>query len=550
MEIKNVAYEDNGTKQEREVVIIPASIQHTEKVVERKNLRVAAYCRVSTDQEEQLTSYDTQIKYYTQKINETPNWKLVKIYADEGLSATSTAKRKEFNQMIEDCKKGKIDLIITKSTSRFARNTLDTIQFVRLLKSIGVTIIFEKEHINTSEINSELILQLYAMFAQAESESISNNEKDGRRKGYKIGKVPMMYGNLLGYKKGTDGEPEIVPEEAKIVVYIYTKFLEGMSIGGIKKKLEEKGIKTLKGNTQWRHSVIESILKNEKYKGDVLMQKSFVTDLFSKKSVKNTGALPQYLIKNHHIPIIAPEIFDRVQCEFARRNNQRTAKWNGEVIRSKYSGKYALSALLVCGECGSKYKRVTWTSRGNKRIVWRCYNRTEHGTKICKNSPTIPEDELHKAITNALNIMLVTKTTIKEILKGSMIAILSASKNEQKIGELTNEIALLNNQIFDIIKDEVSKRADASEIEKKCKEIHDRIAAHKEELNILSVEKQSTETGTSRLREICEALDDLEMEFREYDDTIVRKLISQIKVIDRNRIIITFCGSVNVEQML
>ena len=546
----NVAYKDNGQALEKEVVVIPASVQHTEKVVEKKNLRVAAYCRVSTDHEDQLQSYETQIKFYTQKINETPNWKLVKIYADEGLSATSTKKRVEFNQMIEDCQKGKIDMIITKSTSRFARNTLDTIHYVRMLKDLGVTIIFEKEGINTSEIQSELILQLYAMFAQAESESISNNEKDGRRKGYKIGKVPMMYGNLLGYRKGPDGEPEIVPEEASIVIYIFTKFIEGMSIGGIKAELEAKGIKTVRGNTSWSHSVIQSILKNEKYKGDVLMQKSFIADLFSKKTVKNTGALPQYLIKNHHIPIIEPEVFDRVQYEFARRNTHKTMKGKGDVIRSKYSSKYALTDILVCGECGANYKRVTWTSRGNKRIVWRCTSRTEHGTKLCKHSPTIPEEELQKAITNALNIMLATKTTIKEILKGSMIAILGASKSEKKIGELTNEIAMLNNQIFDVIQNEVSKRADADEIEQKCKEIYDKIAAYKEELKTLNLKKQSSETGANKLREICEALDDMEMQFEEYDDSIVRRLISRIRVMDRNTIIITFCGSVDVEQKL
>lgn len=198
----DVAYHDTGERLEPEVVIIPASIEKTEKITERKNLRVAAYCRVSTDSEEQMTSYETQLEFYTKMINENPNWKMVKVFADEGLSATSTAKRTQFLEMMEMCKKKKIDLIITKSASRFARNTLDTLEYVRMLKSIGVAVLFEKESINTAEMNSELILQLYAMFAQAESESISNNEKDGRRKGYQIGKVPMMYGNVLGYRKG------------------------------------------------------------------------------------------------------------------------------------------------------------------------------------------------------------------------------------------------------------------------------------------------------------------------------------------------------------
>jgi len=249
---QSVAYRQTGIEPEPKIEIIPASVEKSQKIKERKNLKVAAYCRVSTDHEEQVTSYRTQIEFYTMKINERPNWKMVRIFADEGLSATSTAKRKEFLEMIEMCRAGKIDMILTKSISRFARNTLDTIQYVRMLKSIGVTVIFEKEQLNTSEISSEMILQLYAMFSQAESESISNNEKDGRRKGYQLGKVPMMYGNILGYKKGADGEPEIVPEEAEIVIDIFTRFLEGESFVGICKTLEEQGVKTVKGKTNIR----------------------------------------------------------------------------------------------------------------------------------------------------------------------------------------------------------------------------------------------------------------------------------------------------------
>lgn len=546
----DVAYQDTGTRPEIEIQIIPASVQKTEKVTEKKNLRVAAYCRVSTDHEDQLTSYETQKEFYTQKINETPNWKLVRIFADEGLSATSTAKRAEFLEMMEMCKKRKIDLIITKSISRFARNTLDTLEYVRMLKSIGVAVIFEKEHLNTSEMNSELILQLYAMFAQAESESISNNEKDGKRKGYKIGKVPMMYGNILGYRKGEDGNAVIEPEEAAIVINVYTKFLEGWSIGKICKELEERGIKTMKGNDKWSQSSILNMLTNEKYKGDVLMQKSFVADIFSKRNIKNTGELPMYLVKNHHIPIIEPKVFDMVQEELARRSNKKAIRKNGNLHQSKYSGKYALTDLIVCGECGTKYRRVTWTSRGKKRVVWRCINRLERGIKSCKDSPTILEEDLHKAITNALNVMLTTKTTIHEILKGSMAAILGANRSEMRIGAISNEIAVLNNQIFEVVKEEIQKRTDSSEIERKCEELHHKIESLKAEMQKLSTQKQATETGHGKLREICEALDSIGNKFTEYDDTVVRRLVSQIKVISKEKIIITFCGNLDIEQVL
>ena len=220
--MQTVAYQPRMVIPAPVVEIIPASVQHSVKVVERKNLRVAAYCRVSTDHEEQQSSYKTQIEYYTNYIKENPNWKFVKIFADEGLSATSTAKRKEFLEMMEMCKEGKIDLILTKSTSRFSRNTLDTLQYVRMLKDIGVTVIFEKEKINTSEINSEIILQLYAMFSQAESESISNNEKDGRRKGYKLGRVPMMYGSILGYLN-------VETHEEVLWIYLFHIFMMWLS---------------------------------------------------------------------------------------------------------------------------------------------------------------------------------------------------------------------------------------------------------------------------------------------------------------------------------
>lgn len=299
-----VAYQQTAIRPEMQVTVIPATIPQKRSILKQKLLRVAAYCRVSTDHEDQQNSYQTQIDYYTQKITGTPNWKLVKIFADEGITATSTAKRKDFLAMVEWCKAGKIDCIITKSLSRFARNTVDAIQYVRLLKRLGVAVIFEKENINTAELNSEFILQIYAMIAQSESESISNNVKDGRRKGYSLGKVPMMYGQLLGYQKGADGQAEIVSHEAEIIIDIFTKFLDGWSIRVICDSLEAQNIPTKNGKYKWSQGVVRHILTNEKYKGDVLVQKTYLKDLFTKKAVKNNGELPQYLVKkpshSHH----------------------------------------------------------------------------------------------------------------------------------------------------------------------------------------------------------------------------------------------------------
>lgn len=546
--MQSVAYQPRTAMPETTVEIIPATVQKTLKVAERKNLRVAAYCRVSTDHEEQQTSYKTQIEYYTKYIKENPNWKFVKIFADEGLSATSTAKRKEFLEMMEMCKEGKIDLILTKSTSRFARNTLDTLQYVRMLKDIGVAVIFEKEKINTAEINSEMILQLYAMFSQAESESISNNVKDGRRKGYKIGKVPMMYGNIFGYRKGEDGKPKIVPEEAEIIVAMFTKFLEGDSLKDIGKWLELQGIKTVKGNSKWSKSVIKSILENEKYKGDVLIQKSFTADLFSKKSVRNTGELPMYLIKNHHIPIIEPEVFDKVQYELKRRYN-KTIRVN-ENLATRYSSKYALTDIVVCGECGAKYKRVTWTSLGEKRVVWRCKSRLAYGKKLCKNSPTMDEADLHRAIIKSLNMMLKSKSTLNEMLKGSLAALLGANRGEMRVGSISNEITMLNNRVYDMVREEIENRTDTDVIEQKCAELHEKIQSLKDEIGSIQTEKQMADAGSGKLREIYTALETMNTEFTEYDDAVVRRLVSKVRVISKDKIIVTLCGSLDIEQKL
>lgn len=546
--IQSVAYQPRAVMPEPTVEIIPATVQKTLKVTERKNLRVAAYCRVSTDHEEQQTSYKTQIEYYTKYIKENPNWKFVKIFADDGLSATTTAKRKEFLEMMEMCKEGKIDLILTKSTARFARNTLDTLQYVRMLKDIGVAVIFEKEKINTAEINSEIILQLYAMFSQAESESISNNVKDGRRKGYKIGKVPMMYGRILGYRKGENGKPEIVQEEAEIIIAIFTKFLEGDSLKDIGKWLESQGVKTIKGNSRWSKSVIKSILENEKYKGDVLIQKTFTADLFSKKSIKNTGELPMYLIKNHHIPIIEPEVFDKVQFELKRRYN-KTVKVN-ENLATRYSSRYALTDIVVCGECGAKYKRVTWTSLGEKRIVWRCKSRLAYGKKLCKNSPTIDEADLHRAIIKSLNMMLKSKSTLNEMLKGSLAALLGANRGEMRIGSISNEITMLNNRIYDIVREEIENRTDSTVIEQKCAELYEKIKSLKDEIKSINAEKQMADAGSGKLREIYVALETMNTEFTEYDDAVVRRLVSKVRVISKDKIIVTLCGSLDIEQKL
>ena len=285
---------------QKTVMEIPANPLLGDLRKRKKKLRVAAYCRVSTEEEEQQNSFEVQVNYYTEKITHHDGWQLAGIFADDGISGVSTKKREQFNEMIELCRKKKIDLILTKSISRFARNTLDCIKHVRILKSWGIPVIFEKENIDTSNMNSEMILTCLSSFAQAESESISGNVTKGIRMGYRQGRFTFRYKNFLGYRKGPDGEPEIVPEEAEIIRLIAQNFLNGDSLRTIKKTLEDMGVPTATGNKNWSTESIQRILQNEKYMGDVLLQKTYTADFIDGKIKKNNGELPQYYIKDNH----------------------------------------------------------------------------------------------------------------------------------------------------------------------------------------------------------------------------------------------------------
>ena len=542
----NVGYAQTTTLPPMEVIILPANKDLIKKKAQKGRLRVAAYCRVSTDDEEQLTSYEAQIGYYTDKIQGNPEWQLVEVFADEGTSGVMTKKRDEFNRMIEMCREGKIDRILTKSISRFARNLVDSIKYIRELKSLGVSVYFEKENIDTGQMTSEMMIALYSVFAQAESESHSNNVKLGKRFGYKLGRVPMMYNNLLGYRKGIDSQPEIVPEEAEIIKLIFKKFLDGYSYSGIAKYLKEQGIKTKKDKDDWSPSVINNILTNEKYKGDVLVQKTYVVDLFTKKSARNTGELPMYYIKNHHIPIIEPAVFDMVQVEIARRNSLQATSDKSISHKSKFSSKYALTGIVVCGDCGGKYRRTTWSRNGNKRVVWRCISRLDYGTKYCTKSPTIEENKIHNAVVSAMNTMLDNTDKIKSLIKGSIAEILQAPDSDKQIIELTESIRKKNNEIVEIIKVGVENRDDRATISEKCKVKHDEVSKLQEMLNSATARQQMENSQTGHLREIYDTISQIPGKFTEYNDEIARQMVNKVKILSEEKAEITLFNTVKL----
>ena len=530
------------------IVVIPAKSREETRQAQRL-LRVAAYCRVSTDQEEQESSYEAQIGYYTEKINSNSEWQMAGIFADEGITGTQAKKRPEFLKMIRLCRQGKIDMILTKSLSRFARNTVDSLKYIRDLKALGIAIVFEKENINTLETDTEMMLTIMSCFAQAESESISKNVSWGVRQSFKSGNVPMQYAKLLGYKKGENGLPEIIPEEAEIVKEIFRSYLDGMSLKQIADSLNSRGIKTKHKQTVWQTEVVKSILVNEKYTGDALLQKTYITDCITKKSRKNNGELPMYLVKNHHEPIISRADFNRVQEEMARRGAKKAiANKLGKTEQGKYSAKYALSELLICGECGSHYRRVTWTAKGFKEIKWRCINRIQYGKKKCHSSPTVEEQALHRAIVSAINEFCEVKDDVAKALRESITEVLDPNLNgsvqaaQQRIDELAHNI----DELIKLATVPETAQSAMSDIEKFSEEMK----TLREFIETEKAKQMTAQRGSAELDTILERLENEDFTMTEYDDVAVRQLIEKVTVESKNTITVTFKGGFEVRKEL
>lgn len=522
----------------RKVTVIPPIAEmQGESRIDMRPKRVAAYCRVSTDREEQEHSFETQKAMYTEMIMMKPTWQMAGIYADEGITGTVAKKRPGFMKMIEDCRKGKIDMIVTKSVSRFSRNNLDCLMYVRELKQLGIPIIFEKEGINTIQVSSELLLTLFGALSQAESESISMNVKLGIRQSLKNGNVRFSYKTFLGYRKGVDGQPEIVPEQADIVRRIYNDFLAGATYLEIAKRLTEEHVPTMGGGNRWFSERIKSILKNEKYKGDALLQKTYITDPISKRVKKNNGELPMYYVENSHPAIIERRIFDRVQEEIARRAGKKKVKQTGTKTElGRYSGKYALTELLYCGECGTPYRRCTWSRNGKKKIVWRCVSRLDYGKKYCKNSPSVEESRLHNAIAAAIT----KKANSEEINIGGImnhIESFGSRRDTDGIIQRQRRIAEIEKVIDDLARLN-SDEAQSGELDYKFSELYAELYSVKDELE--EMQSDAATLDGDMLNEMREVVTGLKNHPVEYDDKVVRQLIDCIKVMSADTIKICF----------
>lgn len=536
------------TRPEPKVIIIPAKEESLQDQEKKKNLRVAAYCRVSTKKDEQLTSYENQKAYYTEKIMANPDWTMADIFADEGITGTSACKRKDFLRMIRQCRKGKIDMILAKSVSRFARNTVDTLSYTRELRSMGIPVIFEEQNINSIYPESEFLITIHGAFAQSESEGISSRVKWGKHQAMRTGKANIQYKTLLGYEKNPDGEMVVNAEQAETVRKIYELYLSGQTLRSIKETLETGGFKNSAGTTEWTTSNLRTILSDEKYCGDVLLQKTFIRDCISKQVIRNTGQLPMYLIQNHHEAIIPRERFDAVQMELARRRARTgSTKKSAPTGMSRYSGKYALSGLLFCGECGTAYRRVVWTQHGEKRAVWRCSSRLDYGKKYCKESPTLDESPLQQAVLAAINASMSGRKVLADQLVDAMEQELAPVPGESmSLGDIDRAVTELGRQFDKLLAEAVN--GDADEYAERFRAISTTMGELKRrKAAILSIRQEQEQIGR-RIHAAASAMTAVTMGITEWDDGVVYQMLEKVTVLADNRIKVTFRNGVEIEE--
>ena len=514
-----------------------------------KRLNVAAYCRVSTDAEDQLESYRAQVAYYTDAIAKNPHWKMADIYADEGISGTMLKRRDNFNRMIKDCERGRVDYILCKSVARFARNTVDTLKIVRKLRAKGIGVYFEEQCLDTLKVENEMFLGLHSVMAQSESENISANVKWGIRQRMKAGTFKFRY-NLLGYEKGTDGEPAIVESEATHIRKIFDMYLQGSSLIQIRDYLKAERVLTKKGDTNWSQNVVKSMLTNERYCGDMLMQKTFIENPINKKSRKNRGELPKYLITNNHPAIVERSVFQAVQAEMARRANKRRISDKGITEFGKYSGKYALSELLVCGECGSAYRRKTWKKRnGEKEGVWLCINRIDNGREACKNSIALHEETLHRAICRGLLKAYSDFGGAIDCITTALAYAATSNDDILDVYAIEQQMKQIDATLDEVIVLRERTQGDKAKYDEEIRRLSQQLVALRQQRDL---EKQKMEampkakTEIERMKRMFEEKEN----FITYRDEVVRCVVECIRVADKETISIILKGGYRVEVKL
>lgn len=535
---------------ERKVVTkIEANPLLTAREKERSLVRVAAYCRVSTDSDEQLDSYQAQITYYTDYIAKNPDWRFAGIYADEGITGTKAEKRPEFQRLMRDCKKRKIDMILTKSVARFARNTVDSLSYVRRLKAQGIGVFFEEQNLDSMKADSEMFIGIHSVLAQAESENISANVRWGIQQRMKSGTFKFRY-NILGYRKGADGEPEIEPEGAETVRLIYDKYLAGESLDQIRASLIENGAKAFNGTVSWNKESIRHILTNERFCGDMLLQKTYIDNCISRKTKVNHGEMPKYLITNNHVPIISRDDFQRVQLELARRSSKRKVSSKTITEQGKYSGKYALSEKLICGECGTPYRRKTWMVGGQKKIVWRCINRIEHGTRICRDSITVEESRLHQAICKGLCNAAACRDEVLELIKSNLSYAITGNEKILDAYAIQKNIERVNDEMDQAMIGFSTTQGDKNKYLEVINIKNSELSVLREQLALANKQVHSDDFTRFEIEKLEQALTTCDMAQTTFSDSQIRTLVECIRVNKNNTIHIVLKGGFSITEEL
>lgn len=523
---------------DRKVKTIPASLTRytSTPISEKPKRKVAGYARVSTDHDDQFTSYEAQIDYYTKYIKSRDDWIFVNVYTDEGITGTSTKHREGFKSMVADALDGKIDLIVTKSVSRFARNTVDSLTTIRQLKEKGTEVYFEKENIWTFDSKGELLLTIMSSLAQEESRSISENCTWGQRKRFADGKVTVPFSRFLGYDRGSDGNLVVNEEQAATVKRIYALFLKGKTPFGIAKILTADGIPSPAGKPKWSASTVKSILSNEKYKGDALLQKTYIEDFLTKKAKVNNGEIPQYYVENNHEAIIDPETFEMVQRELARRTKGK----------NRHSGVHIFSGMIKCGDCGGWYGSKVWHSNdAYKHTVWQC-NQKYKNDSWC-TTPHLEEDEIKTRFITAANLLLAGREEAIKSYKAALDTVFDVTDLKARQDSLQEEMTVVSGMMENCIKQNAAVAQNQEEYNKHFNSLSDRFEAAKASHKAITDEIDDKLSRKARMEDFLTLLKKQDGELTEFSDSLWSGLVDYATIYADGRMTFTFKNGMTFE---
>ena len=522
--------------EQREVTVIKARPKYdlSEGTIKVFKKKVAAYARVSTDSDEQLNSYKNQLDEYTRKISSNPEWEFVGIYADEGISGTSANKRVSFNKMIRDAKAGQIDLILTKSVSRMARNTELLLKTIRELKEHNVEIYFEKENLSSFDGKTELVLSLMSSIAQEESRSISENVNWTLRKNMKDGNVKMNTYVFLGYTRDKDGNLVVVEEEAKVIRQIYNWYTNGVGTNEIKRRLEAAHIKTGAGREKWHLTTIQSILRNEKYVGDYLCQKTYTIDYLTHKRAPNKGNKDQFYWKNHHEAIVDRATWDLAQKIAAERRAVRLGK-NKNL--SKYTTRYPFSGFIMCNKCGRFTKRRYWNyGMSCQKVVQICGNYLE-GKNNC-DAKGVEDDMLQRMTVQVINSLCKGNNNAIKIVKKAIDKVIKSGSDVDEILQAKlKEREKLEETLSELLDMKLAKTFDATTLDKKYKETTNKLSELINTIDELEQKYQNAQSNDNRLARINQFMEEHKDGITEINAQLIQSFFRVMIMVDDKHVV-------------